>query len=323
MSAARAPRRHAVIAGTGRAGTSFLVRLLDACGLQTGLDGTEWSARARAGHEHALDSDEPLPYVVKDPMLFAYCEALDLQSITIDALIVPIRDLMLAARSRVHQERLAAIEGRWAARDAAVAAVTPGGVIYSLDVVDQARILAVGFHKLMHWAAANQLPAYLLDFPRLVEDQEYTLGSLWPWLGAHCTIESARQAFTKVANPDAVRIRPDVPPPKVIMLGEGEPEPGALAQKALIEHVGELNDRLRGLDDEVQRWRDHAAALESQFGELTTERVCDEAWLAQIHSSASWRITAPLRAMMRVFRRAIGSRSVVRSPDIPRTGASD
>lgn len=138
---------HAVVAGTGRSGTSFLVRLFDACGLETGLDANAWYSRARAGHEYALDSNEPLPYVVKDPRLFTYCEDVDLDSITIDALILPVRDLMLAARSRVHQERLAVLDGPLGGRDnLQLAGTTPGGVLYSLDVVDQARILLSLIH---------------------------------------------------------------------------------------------------------------------------------------------------------------------------------
>ena len=62
-------RRHAVIAGTGRAGTSFLVRFLKACGLDTGATEMPFDARARAGLERNL-LDEGAAYVVKDPWLF-------------------------------------------------------------------------------------------------------------------------------------------------------------------------------------------------------------------------------------------------------------
>lgn len=211
-----APReRHAVIAGTGRAGTSFLVRLFDACGLETGVAESNWFQRARAGLEHRLDSRAPLPYVVKDPWLFAYCQDLNLARLKIDAVILPMRELMSAAESRILQERMALVERSARERpEGQVATSTPGGVVYSLDVVDQARVLAVGFHNLLHWALVNELPVYLLSFPRLVEDVDYLLGALWPWLGEHCTEETARRAFDAVASPDAVRVRePPEPPP--------------------------------------------------------------------------------------------------------------
>jgi hypothetical protein len=330
VSAARGQRHHAVVAGTGRSGTSFLVRLFDACGIETGLDTNAWFSRARAGYERALDSTELLPYVVKDPWLFTYCEDIDLDSITIDALILPIRDLMLAARSRVHQERLAVLDGPFGGRDnLQLTCATPGGVLYSLDVVDQARILAVGFHKILHWAAANQLPLYLLEFPRLIEDPNYTLGVLWPWLGAHCTTEAAQRAFAEVADPDSVRITSDPGRLEAFVLGEGEPDPVALDRAALRERIGELHEQLRRVGDEAQRWSnsatelesqlaaqgDHAEELESQLAtqgrrteELESQLARARAWLTEIQSSASWRITSPLRVAIRNLRRVTGRR---------------
>jgi hypothetical protein len=351
------PRRHAVIAGTGRAGTSFLVRFLDRCGLETNVAGSVWSQKARAGHEHALDSQRPLPYVVKDPFLFSYCADLDLTRLTIDALIVPVRDLMLAAGSRVHQERLAILDNPTLRnREVQLAAAATGGVLYSLDVVDQARILAVGFHRLLHWAIANELPLFLLEFPRMVEDSDYTLRTLWPWLGEHCSSAAACRAFTEVADVNAVRITTDVlPPGSPLPLGPREPDQGVLDRTALLERLDEsaaalkhaqsevarlgeemaeqqltitrLREEARHNEFEANRLRDHAAALKSQMqaehsrGEaletsLTVQRARAESaaiahahaehWLAEIQTSASWRITVPLRAGIRSLRRLTG-----------------
>jgi len=47
-------RRHAVIAGTGRAGSNLLVRFLEHCGLDTGLQDVPVNPLARAGLEHSL-----------------------------------------------------------------------------------------------------------------------------------------------------------------------------------------------------------------------------------------------------------------------------
>ena len=95
-SGTAAARHHLVIAGTGRAGTTFLVDFLGGCGLDTGRDDPGRWDLARAGREHALDSAGELPYVVKDPWLATYCEDLDLSRIAIDTLIVPIRELCRA-----------------------------------------------------------------------------------------------------------------------------------------------------------------------------------------------------------------------------------
>jgi predicted O-methyltransferase YrrM len=235
-------RDHALIAGTGRAGTSFLVRFLAACGLDTG--DAPWFERARAGLEHRIDPFDPdLPYVVKDPLLSRYCEQLDLGSLTVDALIVPLRELSAAARSRVLQERLALTETPLRAEeDVDVLASTPGGVLYSLNEVDQERLLAVGFHRLLRWAVANDLPLFLLEFPRIVEDCDHLVDTLAPWLEAHCDLDRARTAFAEVASLEAVRVRPTT-------AGSGRRVEQDIDRLALVERIDELTREL----DEVRR----------------------------------------------------------------------
>ncbi len=200
------PKHHVVIAGTGRAGTSFLVRFLNQCGLDTGSPTESFDERAQAGLEHNL-LDGGAPYVVKDPWLFTYCERVDLQAVTIDALLVPVRELMAAASSRILQERVAMFERPWPDwPHSDVNGKVTAGAIYSLDPVDQARILAVGFHQLIHWATVKRIPLFLLEFPRIVNDSEYLIETLWPWLSSHCDRENAQAAFDTIADPLLVRI---------------------------------------------------------------------------------------------------------------------
>jgi hypothetical protein len=198
-----AREHHAVVTGTGRAGTTFLVRFLGACGLDVGSG--QVFERARAGHEHLLAPGAP--YVVKDPTLAFYCDDIDMRGIAVDALILPVRDLMDAAESRVYQEVLHTADhprGRWP--NAATAHVV-GGMIWPLEPLDQARILATIQYRIIQWAARNELPLYLLDFPRFVEDEQYLLDRLWPWLARHCDRERAGAAFTSTAEPASVRFR--------------------------------------------------------------------------------------------------------------------
>ena len=67
-------RNHLFIAGTGRAGTSFLVQYLHALGLDTHLSrhaDPSWSQSANAGLEDLplTSGKDDLPYVVKSPWL--------------------------------------------------------------------------------------------------------------------------------------------------------------------------------------------------------------------------------------------------------------
>ena len=70
------PERHLVIAGTGRAGTSFLVRYLTELGLDTTLtrkgDAADWDTEANAGLEDLVVAGKSLPYVVKSPWIGEY-----------------------------------------------------------------------------------------------------------------------------------------------------------------------------------------------------------------------------------------------------------
>ena len=62
------PRRHVMISGTGRAGTSFLVQLLTNLGLDTGVtpEKMKLDENARAGLEYDIRKADA-PYIVKSP----------------------------------------------------------------------------------------------------------------------------------------------------------------------------------------------------------------------------------------------------------------
>ena len=179
---------HIVISGTGRAGTSFLVAWLAACGLDVGEfpDGG-WYAEADAGLERTVlppaPDDPPLPRVVKDPWLPSYLDRVDLALTPVDVLIVPVRRLADAAASRIRLEK-ADIHRRvpgWPTESGVFGRV-PGGVLYSYAEADVERLLAVAFHGLLRWAVENDVPTVLLDYPRLLDDPVYLCDRLAPWL---------------------------------------------------------------------------------------------------------------------------------------------
>lgn len=102
------PKPHVLIAGTGRAGTSFLVRLLTRCGVDTGYRGDEaYNPLIRAGCERfavvpeTVEQWDALPHVVKSPYLSLRIKQVRDLGIPIDAVIVPVRDLGEVLKSRV------------------------------------------------------------------------------------------------------------------------------------------------------------------------------------------------------------------------------
>ena len=173
--ACRNPEKHLIVAGTGRAGTSFLVRYLTELGLDTTLarngDRASWDAEANAGLENLLVSGANLPYVIKSPWISEYVEQiLKEERFKIDAFIVPVRDLVEVATSRVVLEQRAIHQHNpWMAdqldRSWETYGHTPGGLVYSLNPLDQARLLAVQFHQLVleggrgrHSACFSRIP---------------------------------------------------------------------------------------------------------------------------------------------------------------------
>ena len=213
---AEAPAHHLLIAGTGRAGTSFLVRYLSALGLDTNLarrgDNAVWDDRANAGLEDLLLPDPSrLPYVVKSPWTHEFIEELlHCGKVRLDAVILPMRDLVEAAASRATLEMQAAHrELPWMARLEHTWESfrhTAGGIVYSMSPIDQARLLAVGFHRILERLVQADVPVVLMSFPRFVEDADYLFDKLAPVLGAGVSRDAARQAHAALADPAKVRV---------------------------------------------------------------------------------------------------------------------
>src|SRR3989454_12074723 len=213
----RASRRHLmVISGTGRTGTSFLVRYLAGLGLDTELPrtgGVNWDDQANAGLESMpiITPADKLPYVVKTPWMSEFIDQILAQpDLALDVVIIPVRDLVEAASSRVILEmRAIHASSPWMTafdRTYESWGHTPGGLVYSLNPMDQARLLAVWFHNLVQRLIEADIPIVLLAFPRLVTDADYLFDKLRPFLPAQATGEAARAVHRTLADAEKVRV---------------------------------------------------------------------------------------------------------------------
>jgi hypothetical protein len=211
--------------------------------------------------------------------LFAYCDQIESDVIEIDALLVPVRELMAAATSRILQERIAMAEGPWANWPSSdVNGSITAGAIYSLNPVDEARILAVGFHRLVHWATVRQVPLFLLEFPRTVNDGEYLIETLWPWLSAHCDREQARTAFAAVADPELVRIGRFA---GAGSNGSDSVVAEALDRDAMAILLEERDSLLARTEDQLAEAREVYAGIEYQLAEAREVYAGTECQLAE------------------------------------------
>ena len=283
-------RRHLLIAGTGRTGTSFLVRYLTELGLDTHLTrrgaSAQWDDHADAGLEELpfTDLSVDLPYVIKTPGLYHFVDQLlENKTFIADAVIIPVRDLTEAAASRsiverrmVHQTAPWMSEGNQSWEDWGF---TPGGVIFSLNPIDQGRLLAVGFHHLVQRLIAADIPIIFLSFPRTTEDGCYLFEKLRPILPYTVDRESAYSAHRRVAEPPRVRVAAEI---RASFLREASSE-------------------------KVLRYASHdsldAIAIRRELGRLRKQLVELESELGRMRTSRSWRLTRPLRSLVLQWRR--------------------
>lgn len=187
------PVHKIIITGTGRAGTTFLVRLLTELGLDTGYTSSSWRGdfhtHCMAGLEHNI-FDPEAPYVVKNPALCTELEAvLSSGEIVVDYALIPIRELSAAARSRI---RVGGANGS-----------VPGGLWMTDKPDDQQAALAAAFHQLVHTLTAYEVPHAFLDFPRFVQDSDYAFAKLKPVLG-EIGRERFGEVFARIADPSLV-----------------------------------------------------------------------------------------------------------------------
>jgi hypothetical protein len=219
MEAGHHPEHKVIITGTGRSGTTFLVRLLGALGLDTGITERNWDRKyfehCKAGLEHEI-LDRRTPYIIKNPAL---CDtlgpALATGRFVIDHAYVPIRELESVAASR------AAVGGADGSR--------PGGLWGTASPSMQGAVMGEMFHKLVHTLVAHEIPHTFILFPRMVSDPAYTHRKLEFLMKRGITYETFLGAFKRTADPSLVHSYgqvTDEPAPRL-----AEPPAGAPIRK--------------------------------------------------------------------------------------------
>ena len=189
-------------------------------GLDTTLsrngDHSDWDVEANARLENLLVSGDNLPYVVKSPWISEYIDQiLGEKRFRIDAFIVPVRDLVEAATSRVVLEQRSIHQHNpWMAdrldKTWETYGHTAGGLVYSLNPLDQARLLAVQFHRLVLKASEAGIPIVFPVFPRIATDWEYLHKCLRPILPRDISEDAARAAHASVANAAKIRVTREI-----------------------------------------------------------------------------------------------------------------
>jgi len=181
-----------VITGTGRAGTTFLVRLFTELGLDTGYTPATWQRDYFAHCSAGLEQDPSAPdapRIVKSPELCdTLAELLASRKLAVEHAIIPIRSLEDAARSRVRVGG----DGQ-----------TPGGLTGTGDPGRQPAVLAERFHRLVHTLVAHEIPHTFIEFPWFARDAGYAWRKLSP-IFPEITRVQFSAAFARSVQPELI-----------------------------------------------------------------------------------------------------------------------
>jgi len=202
------PRRHVVISGTGRAGTSFLVELLTHLGLDTGYEPEVVESRkfkmARAGLEHDIRRPGS-PYIVKSPNFCNYSEeVLKRDDIKIEHVFVPVRDLTAAAESRrfVTTQTVASMPVHRRLWHHLFPRSVKGGV-HPRNVDQQEQVLLGQVYNLALSLSGTTIPVTLMRYPKIVNDAYYLYQKLQPVL-KDMPFAEFESTFARVVRKDLV-----------------------------------------------------------------------------------------------------------------------
>jgi hypothetical protein len=190
-------KHHIIISGTGRAGTTFLIQLFTALGLDTGFHDLTSALFGNCNAGMELDIRRPgAPYIIKSPWLCDYLdEALKDGEIIVDHAIVPVRDLFSAAQSRR--------EVTMKTDPADFPKPVPGGLWHTDTPEQQEQVLACKLYELIYTLAKREIPLTLLYFPRIIHDPKYLYGQI-AFAVKDISFERFETVFRQVVQPQLV-----------------------------------------------------------------------------------------------------------------------
>jgi hypothetical protein len=156
------PKEKILITGTGRCGTTFLIKLFSFLEFNTGYTKETYENfmhfNCNAGLERPYNADY---YVLKNPKFIMNIENIIMdKSIKIKKVIIPIRDFVLSARSRVkHGDKNG---GLWNAHN------EESQIIYYKDIMT----------NYLYYMVKFEIPTIFIDFDRMVNDKVYLYNKL-------------------------------------------------------------------------------------------------------------------------------------------------
>lgn len=173
-----------LITGTGRAGTTFLIRLFTLLGMDTGykaetMENYVWKA-ANAGMERPISHNVMF---VKNPVLI---KNLDIHQRVFNLFVViPMRDLKASATSRVRLGK------------------NPGGLWEATTVDNQEEFYEKILEKARHDIEIYKIPHVYLEFDQMISSADYLFEAFQPMFQKYGLVvdrEKFAEAWTKAGE---------------------------------------------------------------------------------------------------------------------------
>ena len=173
-----------LITGTGRCGTTFLIKLFSFLGFHTGFNrknyATYISPNCNSGMERTYNEKY---HVVKNPNFMINIEHIVRDpAVRIKQVIIPIRDLAMSAKSRASHGINQA-----------------GGLINATDGATQLQFYKHMISNYIFHMCKHNIPTVFIDFDKMVTDKHYLFEKLQPLMEEkRVSFETFSQVYDEV-----------------------------------------------------------------------------------------------------------------------------
>ncbi|QKF94462.1 hypothetical protein QKU48_gp1004 [Fadolivirus algeromassiliense] len=153
-----------IITGTGRAGTTFLMRLFTLLKLSTGFSPETMNAYIHKNCNAGLERSNlnTSVKIIKNPTFMTQIQTFVNQKHKIELVIVPMRDLNESAQSRVNNGKKA------------------GGLFNATDLKSQVAYYNKALDILKTDCNKNNIPILFIEFNKMISNSEYLFNLLKP-----------------------------------------------------------------------------------------------------------------------------------------------
>lgn len=179
------------IGGTGRAGTTFLVLILQTLGV--GNNNPDWKyvsgsklphvAKGQSGAEvgeHTPEKD--IPYLVKGPGYITKIDSI-VKKHHIDYFIIPIRNYDDAAKSREN-----------------IGGGKPGGLWSATNAIEQKDFYHEIIAEYLYKMTVYDVPTIFINFERMISDDKYLYEKIKPVLRESITYEDYKEVYDRATE---------------------------------------------------------------------------------------------------------------------------